>query len=148
MSDQRSTNDAYDEILRDHANLRRLLDELRQMLFEQAVDFADLKGHFFQLGEMLEGHFRTEEASGCFGEVVNQAPHVSGKVAGLIGEHADLSREINEIAVRASGGNGTADDWEVARAAFGDFTARLMQHEMLENELLQQAFTEDIGWKD
>lgn len=148
MTDTDSSQAAYEEILAQHVRLRSLLDDIKQLLFEQSVAFSEVANRLLQLREMVVDHFQTEENSGCFGEVVNHAPHVSERVAALIGEHEDLIGELRDLEARAVDCPGVNADWEEVGARFGEFMARLMQHETLENELLQQVFTEDIGSKD
>ena len=148
MSETNRREDAYEEILREHQNLRSLLDDLRKLFFERTVPFSEVLKSLQELQKMVEGHFRTEEDSGCFGDVVNHAPRVSDKVTALIAEHADLSVELTELVNRATGVEGASDDWDDVSTRFGEFTDKLMQHETTENELLQEVFTEDIGSKD
>ncbi len=148
MSDTNAHNDAYNELLRQHSKLRGLLDEIKLLLFERQCPFSEVASRLQDLREQVDVHFRTEEDSGCFGDLVNHAPRVSEKVVSLIAEHNDLSTEIHEIVERASSGIGQVSDWDEVSTMFGEFTAKLVNHETVENELMQEVFTEDIGSKD
>lgn len=148
MSDTNSPNESYEEILREHEKLHGLLDALRRLFAERTGPFGEVAARLSEFQELVESHFRTEEDSGCFGDLVNHAPRVSDKVETLIAEHNELSVDLSGLVELASGAQGSAEDWEEANTRFESFTARLMQHETVENELMQEVFTEDIGSKD
>jgi hypothetical protein len=80
--------------------------------------------------------------------LVNYAPHVADKVQTLIAEHNDLSDEIKELVVWVRDREGVSENWDELSARFTEFDEKLTQHETIENELLQEVFTEDIGSKD
>ena len=148
MSDTNSTDDCYEAVLREHTTLRCLLDELNKMLFERIEPFSVLSSRMVELQQLVDKHFRTEEESGCFNDLVAHAPRVSEKVGALMVEHQDLSLFVGQIVSRVLMCQGQPEDWESVHAEFGEFMVRLTQHETLENELLQEVFTEDIGSKD
>jgi iron-sulfur cluster repair protein YtfE (RIC family) len=147
MTHTNPSDDAYEKIVREHERLRSLLSELKQMLFERTVAFPEVTKRLAELQSLLASHFRTEEDSGCFGDVVNHAPHLSDKVSALISEHTELCKAIGELAT-ASQCQGQPPEWDKISSGFGEFYDKLTSHESLENELLQQVFTEDIGSKD
>ena len=148
MTNSDPVDEAYEHMLREHARLRGLLDELGRMLSERSAAITDVSGRFTELQALVSHHFRTEEESGCFGNMISHAPRVSERVEILIAEHGSMSVEIEELVVRASDCRGTHDDWEEIGRRFHRFCGRLMNHETVENELLQEVFTEDIGSKD
>ena len=148
MTNSDPVDEAYEQMLREHTRLRGLLDELGRMLSDRSVAITDVSGRLTKLQSLVHHHFRTEEESGCFSNMISHAPRVSERVEILIAEHRSIGVEIKELVVRASDCHGTHDDWEEIGVRFHQFCGRLMQHETVENELLQEVFTEDIGSKD
>ena len=148
MTDTNSTNSAYEEMLREHAKMRNLMDELKQLLFDRSVAISEIASRLVLLQAMVEVHFRTEEDSSCFPDLISHAPRVSDKVAVLIAEHGEMTVDISELVARTSSCQGTEEDWDMVNSGFAEFEEKLMQHETVENELLQEVFTEDIGSKD
>ena len=148
MSGPDPVDQCYEEILREHSKLRTILDELKQLLFDRAAPIGDVAGRLTDLQSLVSSHFKAEEASGCFPNMVSHAPRVSSRVEDLIAEHGELNVAVNELVTHAAECAGGADDWELISVRFTEFTTKLMQHEMVENELMQEVFTEDIGSKD
>ena len=101
-----------------------------------------------QLHDQVDVHFQAEEASDCFPDLVSNAPRVSERVAILLAEHGELRAEIHQIVQDAVHRQGTAEDWDQLATVVQEFTAKLLSHERVENELVQEVFTDDIGSKD
>ncbi len=148
MTELNSKNKAYEVMLLEHEKLHSLLDELKQMFFERKVAFSEVSSRLVLLQALVEEHFRTEEGSDCFEDVVSHAPHVSDKVAVLVAEHAAMSACIDQLVVQASSCQGVELDWDEIGTGYEAFADKLLLHETAENELLQEVFTEDIGSKD
>ena len=148
MSDANQNRDCYDKILAEHAKLRSLLDAVKDLLFERTAPMSELVNRLTELEALVGNHFQTEENSDCFDNLVHQAPRVSERVEVLIAEHGELTVQVHELVVLAETSSGTSDQWDQINMAFTEFTERLLHHEMVENELMQEVFTEDIGSKD
>lgn len=148
MSDENSCDDVYQSMLDEHAHLRRMLDELHQLFSGPAAAESTVAQRVASLQSVIDEHFRTEELSGCFGEMVSQAPRFASKVEQLIVEHTELSAKVEQLAKMADEYDGSETQWKELAQAFQAFRERLLQHENVENELLQSVFTEDLGSKD
>ncbi len=148
MSNADSDRKCYEALLEEHVKLRGLLAELKQILAERSAGISEVSRRLRELSELIDDHFRTEEDSECFAEMVSHAPRVSDKVNDLIAEHGELRVEIAGLVELAAECDGAAACWERIGAEFARFTERLMRHEEVENELVQVVFTEDIGSKD
>ncbi len=148
MSDADSTRKCYEVLLEEHVRLRAMLAELTEILRERTADVAQLLRRLRELSELIDEHFRNEEDSECFAELVSHAPHVSEKVNVVIAEHGELRAEVAGLIQRLADCDGSTGCWDQFCAAFSRFTETLMRHEETENELVQVVFTEDIGSKD
>jgi hypothetical protein len=148
MKNADSINECYETVLRDHAILRGLLDEIKQVLVKRAVDVTEMLGKLQRLNELITEHFKVEESSGCFSDMVSHAPHMSEKVGLLLAEHEQLQAALACQIEYVSGCQGTGEQWQKIGADFEKFHDSLMQHENAENELVQLVFTQDIGDKD
>jgi hypothetical protein len=132
MSNTDSRNEAYRELLEEHTKLRGLLSDLRVMLARRSGLMIEVVGKLQQLHDQVDVHFHAEELSDCFPELVSNAPRVSERVS------------VQDAARR----QGTEEDWDRLATVFQEFAAQLMSHEQVENELVQEVFTDDIGSKD
>lgn len=148
MSDADSVKKCYEVLLEEHVRLRGLLAELKQILLERSAEISEVSRRLRDLSELIDDHFKAEEESQCFAEMVSHAPHVSDRVNDLIAEHGELRAEIAGLVDLSGEDEGTAAGWEKIGGDFAQFTEKLMRHEEMENELVQFVFTEDIGSKD
>jgi hemerythrin-like domain-containing protein len=148
MSNTDSRNEAYRELLEEHTKLRGLLSDLRVMLARRSGLMKEVVGKLQQLHDQVDVHFHAEELSDCFPELVSNAPRVSERVSVLLAEHGELRAEIHQIVQDAARRQGTEEDWDRLATVFQEFAAQLMSHEQVENELVQEVFTDDIGSKD
>lgn len=119
----------------------RLLGLSRHALLDRLEEFRD----------QLAIHFALEEAYGYFDDPADAAPHLSDELDGLRSQHADLFQEVCRIADRAYdvlGDHGSLIGFRETARMYRAFDDRFQQHEMRENELILQAFNDDIGVGD
>lgn len=148
MTSKPSRSDALEEIRREHEELRGLLGNVRQTLAKRLATVANVAETIGKLCEEVETHFTQEEIDGFFDQVVEQAPRLSNDTDQLRSEHVQLREVIRKLSDCASKGDGSDDWWQGIEAQFHEFSKQLMRHESKENELLQSAFTDDIGLAD
>ncbi len=79
MSDADSVKKCYEVLLEEHVRLRGLLAELKQILLERTAGTAEVSRRLRELSELIDDHFKAEEGSQCFAELVSHAPHVLGQ---------------------------------------------------------------------
>ncbi len=141
-------NEQLDEIRREHAELRELLGQVHHAVANRLRTVAQVAELLATLSDHIETHFQEEEFGGFFDEVVSQAPRLSERTDALREEHQRLLTLVNQLSDLALQGNGSDDWWEKLERQFHEFSKDLMHHEHKENELLQEAFVEDIGAND
>jgi hypothetical protein len=98
--------------------------------------------------EQITKHFENEEQGGYFANAVRRAPHLADQAEELLQEHEELSEMIVSVNVLARSGVETNAWWEQMEADIARFRVRLLKHEAAETELLQSAYTDDIGAGD
>jgi hypothetical protein len=104
-----------------------------------------------QLRDQLAMHFALEEAYGYFEDAIEVAPWLSMKADSLRGEHdnfydeaCQLVDQAEQLLHREVPGRLLAELVD----RFGQFYEGFQKHESAENQLIQQAFNEDMGGWD
>lgn len=135
------------EDVHEHLELRRLLERL-SAAFEANESRDDLAVALGELRDSLDEHFQHEEVNGYFDEILERAPRLAPKVAELKRQHPSLLTAARGIQtwVDQAGGDETA--MERAESEYREFILELLSHEGAENDLLQQAYNEDLGTSD
>jgi len=144
----------FQEVKEDHQELWRLVACIQQLLHDdhqyklshrQLVDLSE------QFRDQLALHFALEEAFGYFDDAVSCAPRLSIRAEQLRAEHHSLYLEacyLVEQAERLLHNEVPRDIARQVNTDFSGFLVLLQQHEDEENELIQRAFTIDIGVGD
>jgi hypothetical protein len=142
------------EIKEVNAELWSLLEEVRkacsdvQNLRENGRRAVDLLEN---LRDQLALHFSLEEAFGYFDDPVIVAPQLSVMASALRDEHRALYAQIrdftDDVDERYRSGKLPSTAPAVV-ARFQEYYDHLQQHENRENELIQQAYGDDIGVGD
>jgi hypothetical protein len=104
-----------------------------------------------ELRDQLALHFALEEAFGYFDDPEHVEPWISDRADSIRGEHRYLYMAICELVEYAeylySQGN-WANLATKMPAKFNGFSQKFKQHEWREQELILQAYTQDIGVGD
>lgn len=148
MNQPQTKHELVEEIRREHDELRELLGNIHHMLAKRLETVAGVSEKLASLGEHVETHFAGEETAGFFDDVVDCAPRLSDRIDALRTEHQQLLSVVRQLNDVASEGDGSSDWWQRLEAAFHDFSNKLMHHEGAENEILLEAYTDDIGAAD
>jgi hypothetical protein len=142
------------EIKEDNEELWSLLERLQVVVLSEwppRVSRRQLHDVLARLRDQLALHFALEEAYGYFEDAIEVAPRLSIKADRLRGQHADFYVEICDIADHAERllhREVPARSFTHVVARFDDFCEALRRHEAAENQLIQQAFNEDLGGWD
>lgn len=148
MAQQPDRHALFDQIQKDHNELRRLLGEVHHVLSRKLENVARVAEMVESLTDHVESHFDEEEATGVFREVSEREPRLTSRAEELRCEHDRLRETVQALNLAAKSGDGAADWWEQLETAFRDFSKDLMHHEHQENELVQEAYEQDIGAGD
>lgn len=145
----------YEEVLAEHRELKRRLEDLSCYLERPRPDHAEEEAHewaeglaqrLLELHDKLSLHFIREEGSGFLKEVTEAYPRVSHATKGLAKEHLKMLRELRailpEVMRFAEHKAPRGDGLRQRTKALLDF---LSDHESRESELLEQLYYQDIG---
>ena len=147
MSKEDSRHELFEQIQQDHAELRKLLGEIHQVLSRKEASVASVAELLESLTNHIETHFEEEESTGVFDQVSAREPRLTDRATALYAEHDQLRQTVHALNLAAKS-DGGSDWWEKLEAAFHDFSKDLMRHEHQENELVQEAYEQDIGAAD
>ena len=142
------------EIKEVNESLWKLLDHVRctcQSVPELLANRKEIAPQLALLRDELAMHFALEEAYGYFEDPVSVAPHLDRLAEQLRNEHVQLYTQVIQLVenVEAEQFRGN-----IAQAApqivqrFADFDQQLRRHEAREDDLIQTAFSDDIGVGD
>jgi iron-sulfur cluster repair protein YtfE (RIC family) len=148
MNEPQPSHEFFEEIRREHEELRDLLGDIHQMLAKRLEAVASVSEMLASLGDHVETHFSEEETAGFFDDVTDRAPRLSDRIDALRTEHQQLLAAVRRLKEVANGGDGSADWWQRLESAFREFSKELMHHESSETEILLEAYNDDIGAAD
>lgn len=142
------------EIKEDHHELRQLIHHTSAMLDRSGpveIEYPRLVEMFTKLRDQLAMHFSLEEAYGYFEDAITVAPHLSRRTENLRGQHFDLFAELCRLVESAEQllyHEKPTRLLDHVSENYRGFLTRFREHEMLENDLIQEAFNDDIGTGD
>ena len=155
MSTQAQAKPSAERILREHRELRTLLDELSLFTVEPRPGIGEmgyhtwgaaLARHLVELHDRLFRHFRTEDESGFFVQVKKQRPRYAKVVDRIFAEHPLFLTEIQSIVGDCLAySTGNAPDEPRLRLRLRTLLDRLKDHEERESDLLQRLHGRDHG---
>jgi len=140
--------EVQERIRKEHEHLRELLGQISREMASHRGTPAKLARQFHSLRDQLHAHFVEEEDHGFFEQITDQAPRFGAQTQKLCDQHVEMLEKVDSLINQAELGDGIEPWWEGLVAAFHDLSRELMQHEHEENELLQKAYSVDIGEKD
>ena len=97
-----------------------------------------------KLEHLLPEHFEYEEAGGYLAEALAAAPRLTRRAQRLHEEHSGFSAQLVALADRAREAGESPGSWEALATGIRKFTYELRRHELEENSLIQDAFTDDL----
>ncbi len=151
MAKREVSKDQRGLVLEEHRELVRHVSELDDFAAEAAgADWgAELGRKAATVREHLKHHFSGDAEGTFFADVARQAPHLIGKLTGLTSEHAEILNEFRQVAEQAAALDGS-DMAAASRLATRTrrAVATLRRHEAEENELIFNAFWDDLGGGD
>jgi hemerythrin len=132
----------------EHAQLRDLLKQMQTCFAEASASPDEATALLDNAREQLETHFQHEETGGYFRGILEASPHLRNRVAELEHEHVQFLALLDHMRARAAS-HDVEEVWRSDCASlFEEFRASLLAHESSEHELMQEAYSQDIGDKD
>jgi len=128
--------------------LTESLEAVRQMVAKRTSGKLDLEESIAKLKDLLELHFEIEERGGFLGEIVESEPRYESQVETLLAEHRALLENFEKLRLLVHSGVESPALWARIESDFHKFVSRLLNHEHAEKQLLQCAYSDDIGTGD
>jgi hemerythrin-like domain-containing protein len=127
----------------------RLLADLREL--EKAVHLpsevgvAPLTDRLTAMRAAVIEHFRIEEQDGYLNAVRKREPRLERAIQQLAEEHGQLARSLAAVIAEARGATDVSDK---LREKVRDWIECVRRHEARENDVVQDAFNQDISAED
>lgn len=129
-----------------HARLSKDLEKLEDDIrAESAISIAALRSRLNATYKHISAHFQFEERGGYMQAVVRREPHLVPTVEALGEEHRLLNHSLTAIIKMAHDANNLDDE---LRGKIRTWIERVRRHEEAENDLVQDAFYQDVGPED
>jgi iron-sulfur cluster repair protein YtfE (RIC family) len=142
----------------EHERLHDMLRSLRKRVRDAAAGSgagnegararSEAESLLGELEERLPRHFATEERAGFLSEAVNQAPRLSRRAEELRAECAQLAEGLASLRTRMRSAGRATRRWQELDAECRRFAEAYLDHESRENDLIHEAWVEDIGAVD
>jgi len=139
---------AYQSILEAHRDLKALVRQIDEALAARTRTIVELSRLLARLGDRLVKHFAMEEDGGYFAEALTHAPQLVARANALLAQHPMMCTQAKALLIDLQSTRGQEEWWEETSQRFRAFKAELLKHEMREDKLLQEAYTQDIGSHD
>lgn len=138
----------HQRMRREHDELRSLLGRVTRCISEQGDPEIGIRELLAELTGHVQQHFVDEETDGLFERIVSQAPWLAERADDLRTEHRQLLTVLTEVNDSLDLELPDDERWSRLDSQFHRFSQQLMQHESKENDLLLEAYEQDIGSKD
>lgn len=152
---EEKTRDTLESALREHRELRGIVEDLRLFLGRERPAIgekgyhtwaADLSARLVHLHDKLFRHFRDEEQSGMLQDLGRLHPRATSQIGTLEAQHGEilgLLRETMTDTLSYSEGRSPADSR--LRQRVNELLGKADEHEKAETELLQELLYSDLG---
>ncbi len=147
MLNQQAEHDFVETMRRVHENLHAHIREFRELVAGQPTRGSVL-AMLRTLSSELQKHFELEERDGYLGEAVAHAPRLSDQANRLLRQHAVLTEELS-VLVAVANRDAATDELPADFATLADtFIRKIIAHERAEDNLIQNAYEQDVEAKD
>ena len=123
----------------EHAELVGMLGRVRDVLRFRRVDPVEIDHLITRLCNCLETHFAEEEEGGYLHDAAAHGPKSGAAADRLHHQHEALLEELVQLRLLASQAPATAAWWDELTKSFEGFCGRLITHEALEDDLVEEA---------
>lgn len=140
------------EIKEDNRRLRELFCEAAELFLRPSMVRPHEAARLLaSLRDQLAMHFALENAYGYLADVVDYAPRLCDRAHAMLAEHETLFVTCSELVERVERMESGDLRGSVRRRVaweFFEFQRRFQDHESRENDLIMDAFEQDIGVGD
>lgn len=143
-----------DETLDEHRGCMQAVADVEGCLDRKPDDpprwVAELKRRLAALRESLGHHFEGEEAGPMFRELPTRHPRLAPRLADLEAEHATMIEAMDRLLEKAGALGPEPETFELRElnARTQLLVANIRRHEAAENEIVVQAYWDEVGVGD
>ena len=148
MSSNNWDHELFELMQEEHKELTDLLAEIRTALSAENRTKNQVDDSMTRLCDLVEAHFSHEEQGGYMKEALERAPRYTTRAGALLDQHEALQDDIEKLRLLVHSGVESSAWWIRIQSDFHEFASRLLKHEHAETEVLQRAYTDDIGTSD
>lgn len=149
MSDKRTP---LERTLAEHFALRQQIRALEQLLKENddpgGENLTKTRTLLEAFDPVLREHFADEERGGYFSEALRAAPRLSRRAERLAENHIELRERLESLLDLTRTAADAPDKWQKVTTGLAKFVKTLRAHEDEENDLVREAFMDDLGRGD
>lgn len=128
--------------------LDQVLTRIQKLVQQQSELSASIAEETSRLTELCEGHFRSEEESSLYADLCEKAPWLSQRLQDVLRQHQILRGHLSSLCGCSQRQRPLPRGWLEFSEELAFFRRQLLDHEEIERELWQTAFTTDLGSKD
>lgn len=133
----------------EHERIEALLEELETAFSKRDRPPSEVIRLLSELPVHLEAHFAFEEAGRFFDHGMLRAPHLQPKADKILAEHSPLVEAAKALAKHTAEDDRSSPGWwDRGRDRFQVVKSELTRHEHAENDLVQEAYIQDLGAHD
>jgi len=136
------------EILEDHKHVRALLGDLEEHLAKKIDEEDSWRSHLetclADFHRRLQKHFVTEEEGKLYRELKERVPRLAQRLERVFGDHPAILERLEEISGGLKDGNSKIGMPQIIEETRG-LIAQVAEHEAAENEVMMDAYWDDLG---
>lgn len=129
-------------------DLDLVLARIQALVQRQAELSASIAEETGRLAQICDRHFRAEEESPLYADLCEKAPWLTHQLQSVAQQHQQLRGHLSSLCGCSQKQRPLPRGWLEFAEELAFFRRQLLDHEELERELWQQAFTTDLGSKD
>ncbi|MEQ8211517.1 MAG: hemerythrin domain-containing protein [Lacipirellulaceae bacterium] len=141
-------HELFKVIKRKNEELYDSIEAVRLLVAGRSYEKLDLEKTMDELHDLLELHFEIEERGGYLADLVKNEPRYEARVGTLLSEHRALLEQCEKLRLLVRSGVESPAFQTRIESDFHKFLSRFLAHEHAEHQLLQGAFSDDIGSGD
>jgi iron-sulfur cluster repair protein YtfE (RIC family) len=138
------------DLMRRRRSVERELSALAILAEEEGGDEAEetvmrVLSLLTALRRELKEHFALEESVGFLAAAADAAPRLSRRASRLTREHADVDAALARLLQDLLSSQKAPERWATLLEVFAGLSETLLAHERAEEEMVRQAFMDDLG---
>ena len=141
-----------EEKLDDHRACMRVVAEVERCLHEPPDREGRWSGRMLEALNKLRGtlaaHFKVESGEPLFRTIPTAHPRFAGRLSRLESEHEGMLEELDQVVRQAEGSQSRIYEQRELNGRIQLLIAKIRRHEAEENEILIEAYWDEVGVGD